>query len=301
MAAILLLAAALRIWNLSQNGWANDYYAAAVRSMIISWHNFFYASFDPAGFITVDKPPVALWVQALSAKLFGFNSWAILLPQALMGVACIGVLYALVRRAFGVTAAMVAALVLAAMPISIAVDRDNLPDTLLTLLLLLAAWVAVKASEKGRLLPLLACGALVGVAFNTKMLEAYIPVPVFGLLYLLAAPISFGKRALHLAAATAVLVGVSLSWPLTVDSISASQRPYIGGSTKNSVLDLAFGYNGIGRVAGGSGNPSGGMRPPGGGFLGGPPGNVWARRAGRRTGNAADAAGNARDAADGRE
>lgn len=287
-AAVTLIAAGLRLWRLDRNGYGNPYYAAAARSMLESWANFAFGAFDPAGFITVDKPPAALWVQALSAKVLGYSGLSLLLPQALMGVASVVLTYYLVRRAFGPAAGLLAGLVAAVTPIGVAVDRDNLPDTALVLVLLLAAWALLKATETGRLKWLLVCAALVGVGFNVKMLAAYVVLPTFYALYFWGAPVGRRARVAHLAAATAVLAAVSLSWSLAVELTPKGRRPYIGGSPRNSALELALGYNGLGRVFGGSGNlgPPGGRRPPfapppgagpppfppGGPFRGGPPG-----------------------------
>lgn len=242
---IVLVAGGFRLWDLAQNGFGNPYYAAAVRSMLASGSNFFFGAFDPVGFITVDKPPVALWVQAISAKLFGFRGVALLVPQALMGVASVLVTYRLVRRPFGPWAGLLAGLILAVTPISVAVDRDNLPDTALVLVLLLAARALARASETGRWQPLMLATALVGVGFNIKMLAAFIVLPTFYLVYLLAAPVRRPARVAHLAAATAVLVIVSLSWSVIVELTPPDQRPYIGGSRTNSALKLALGYNGL--------------------------------------------------------
>ncbi|MDR3636994.1 MAG: glycosyltransferase family 39 protein [Isosphaeraceae bacterium] len=281
LATITLGAAILRLWRLDQNGTGNFYYAAAARSMLAGWGNFVFGAFDPTGFITVDKPPGALWIQALSAKAFGYSGLSLLAPQAVMGVLSVVLTYYLVRRAFGAGAGLLAALAMAVTPIGVAVDRDNLPDTALVLFLLLAAWALVKGAETGRLKGLLLASALVGVGFNVKMLAAYVVLPTFYLLYFLSAPISRKARLGHLAAATAVLVVVSLSWSIVVELTPKGRRPYIGGSRNNSALDLALGYNGLGRIFGGSGNlgPPGGMpRPPGGSsgamppFPPGPPG-----------------------------
>ena len=259
LAAIVGLAAWLRLYRLEQIGTGNPYYAAAVRSMLVSNSNFFFGSFDPIGFITVDKPPAALWVQAISAKLFGFSGLSILLPQALMGVSCVVALYLIMRRLAGVGPSLLASLVLAVTPIAVAVDRDNLPDSLLTLVLILSAASISRAAETGRLRWLMISVALVGVGFNVKMLAAFVVLPTFYLVYFLAAPVNLLKKLGQLAAATAVLSLVSLSWCIAVEMIPKVSRPYIGGSKNNSALDLALGYNGLGRVFGGSGN----FRPPG--------------------------------------
>ncbi len=263
--AILGFAAWLRLWNLDQNGTGNPYYAAAVRSMLVNGTNFFFGAFDPAGFITVDKPPAALWVQAISAKIFGFSGLSLLAPQALMGIASVAILYGVIRRSSGPFTALLAGLILAITPIGVAVDRDNLPDSMLTLVLILSAAALSRAIETGRWRWLLACVTLVGIGFNVKMLAAFVVLPTFYLIYFLGAPVSWMRRIGQLSVATVVLVFVSLSWCLAVEIVPKTHRPYIGGSRNNSALDLALGYNGLGRVFGGSGN----MGPPGG--RGGPP------------------------------
>jgi 4-amino-4-deoxy-L-arabinose transferase-like glycosyltransferase len=267
LAVVLLCAAGLRLWHLDQNGYGNSYYAAAVRSMLADGRNFFFGSFDPAGFITVDKPPVAVWIQAASAAVFGYSGLSLLLPQALIGVASVFLTYLLVRRTFGAAAGLLAGLVLALMPVSVAVDRDNLPDTALVLTLLLAAWALLRAAETGRLRPLLLAAALVGVGFNIKMLAAFVVLPAFYLVYFAGAPVRWRTRLGHLTAATGIIAAVSLSWSAAVELTPQDRRPYIGGSHNNSALELALGYNGLGRIFGGSGNfgPPGGGPPPSGG------------------------------------
>src|SRR5438045_619963 len=166
LACALSVSAVLNLWNLAQNGYSNTYYAVAVQSMLQSWHNFFFASYDAGGFISVDKPPVALWAQAISAKIFGFGGIALLLPEALAGVASVALVYYLVRRVFGTLAGFIAAMAMALTPIAVAVERTNGVDTILMFTLLLAAWAMSVATEKGRF-ALLALGlTLVGVAFN---------------------------------------------------------------------------------------------------------------------------------------
>lgn len=263
LACPLLLSALLNMWNLAQNGFSNTYYSTAVRSMLENWHNFFFASYDAGGFITVDKPPVALWIQAISAKLFGFSSLSILLPEAIAGVGCVGIVYFLVKRLFGTLAAFLAATAMAITPIAVAVERGNNTDTFLLLFLLLAAWAITLAAEKGKLSLLLLSMALVGVAFNVKMLAAFIALPTFYLLYFMSAPLKWSKKILHLALATLVVIPVSFSWAIAVDLTPAAGRPYVGGSETNSVLDLALNYNGLGRVTGDEGNSigGGGTRP----------------------------------------
>jgi 4-amino-4-deoxy-L-arabinose transferase-like glycosyltransferase len=247
---ILLISAFLNIYKLNEEGYANPYYAATIKSMIQNWHTFFYASFDPGGFVSVDKPPVGFWIQAASAKIFGFSGLSILLPEAIAGVLSVALLNYLVRRRFGPMAGLIAALSLAISPINVVTNRNNTIDSLLVLTLLLASWTVSLASERGRLRWLLLTVLIVGVGFNIKMLQAYLVVPAFGLVYLLGASLSWRKRILHLLLAALVLLVVSLSWVVTVDLTPASQRPYVGSSQTNSELELAFGYNGLERLLG---------------------------------------------------
>jgi 4-amino-4-deoxy-L-arabinose transferase-like glycosyltransferase len=248
--AILALAAFLNLFNLSKEGYANTYYSAAIRSMLQSWHNFFFVSFDPGGFVSVDKPPLGFWIQTLSAKLLGFHGWSILLPQALAGVASVFVLFMLVRRAFGSIAGLIAAAALAVTPVAVADNRNNTIDSLLVLCLLLAAWAVLKATDRGSLRWLLLGMALVGLGFNIKMLEAYLALPGLVALYFFGAPLRWRTRFLHLALGGIVLLAISLSWVVGVDLTPASQRPYVGSSQHNSELELAFGYNGLQRLIG---------------------------------------------------
>jgi 4-amino-4-deoxy-L-arabinose transferase-like glycosyltransferase len=262
---ILALAAALRLWRLGEHGYGNLYYAAGVRSMMTGWRNFFFGAFDPAGFVSVDKPPVAFWLQAASAWLFGFSGWSLMLPQALGGVAAVALLYHLVRRPWGAGAGLLAALVLAITPIAVAVDRVNSTDSLLVVVLVVAAWPLLWAVETGRLGPLLLAMTLVGVGFNVKMLAAYVVLPAFVLVYLLTAPLVWRTRAARLAVAGGVLAIVSLSWSVAVDLTPASARPYVGDSQNNTELDLILGYNGVARLIAGTRWAMGTRRGVGGG------------------------------------
>jgi 4-amino-4-deoxy-L-arabinose transferase-like glycosyltransferase len=267
LGGVLLMASGLHLYALEQAGYGNLYYAATVRSMLSSWHNVFYASFDPGGFVTVDKPPLGLWVQAASTLVFGFNGWALMFPQALAGVLSVAVLYRLVRRTFGAAAGLLAALVLALMPVSIAANRNNTMDSQLVFTSLLAAWAFLLAAEQGRLRLLLAGALLVGIGFNIKMLQAVMVLPAFYLVYLLA-PVTWWKKILHLGLATVVLAVVSLAWAVAVDFTPAGQRPFIGSSTDNTVMELIVGHNGaarlgqLGRIVGLRGTGLGGARPP---------------------------------------
>ncbi|MBG0831046.1 glycosyltransferase family 39 protein [Planomonospora sp. ID67723] len=267
--AVLALAAALHTWGLGSNGHANGYYSAAVLSGTQSWKAFFFGALDAGSFITVDKPPLALWVMGLSARVFGFGTWSMLLPQAAAGVAAVAVVHSAVRRSLpgtaGHAAGLVAALVMTLTPITVAINRDNNPDTVLVLLLVLAGWFCLEAVRDGRTRTLVVSAIFVGLAFTTKMLQAYLVVPAFALVYLSTAPGTVLRRIGRLLAAGAALVASSGWWMLVVDLWPAADRPYIGGSTDNSVRDLVVGYNGLGRIFGGGGGR-------GGGGFGGEPG-----------------------------
>jgi len=238
--AVAMLALGLFTWSLSRNGMGNAYYAAAVKSASTSWKALFFGALDPGSFITVDKLPASLWIQGLSARLFGFSSWSILLPQALAGVASVLILYRLVRRWQGDVAGILAALAFALTPVAVVMFRLNNPDALLTLLLLAAAWALWSALEKGSTWILMGCGALVGFAFLTKMLEALVVLPAFALVYVVCARPRLGRRLLQVMAAAAALVVSSAWWVAIVELWPAAGRPFIGGSADNSVLDLVF-------------------------------------------------------------
>src|ERR1700694_5790281 len=279
LGGILLISIVMNFYQLGKNGFGS-YYPAAVLSMMDNWHNFFFAAYDPGGFVSIDKPPVGFWLEAASAKIFGFNSVSILLPQALAGVLSVWLLYYLVRRHFGVVAGLLAALALALSPISVLTNRNITIDSTLALTLLVGAWAVLRAAETGRLRWLLLAATIVGIGFNIKMLEAYLVVPAFGLLYLLAAPKSIWKRIGHLALAGLVLLAVSFSCIVAVDLTPASQRPYVDSTQDNSELNLALGYNGIERLLGGLFGR--------GGFRGGPPANTstnTTNRLGNTSGN----------------
>ncbi len=242
--------ALLYLWGLGASGWANSFYTAAVQAGSQSWKAFFFGSFDSAGFITVDKPPVSLWVMGLSVRVFGLSSWSVLVPQALEGVAAVGLLHATVRRRFSPAAGLLAGLVLALTPVAVLMFRFNNPDALLVLLLVAGAYAVVRALERASTAWLLLAAALVGTGFLTKMLQAFVVVPVFALVYLLAAPTPLRRRIVQLLAAVATLVVASGWWVAIVELVPAGARPYVGGSQTNSLLDLVFGYNGFGRLTG---------------------------------------------------
>lgn len=255
MFGAIVLAALLNTWALGQNGYANVYYSAGVKSMLLSWHNFLFVSADPAGLISIDKPPLGLWVQAASAKAFGFSPLSLLLPQAIAGVVAVAALYLIVRKRYGTLAATASALTLAAFPAFVAVSRDNNLDTLLILLMTLACGAALRATETGRLRTLLGSAVLVALAFNTKALAAYLVVPGIAAGYLCCAPGPLRRRVGHLLLAGVVCGVLSLAWMVAVDLTPATHRPFVGSSTDNSELGLTFGYNGFGRVGGQKGGP----------------------------------------------
>jgi 4-amino-4-deoxy-L-arabinose transferase-like glycosyltransferase len=260
--AIVALSTFFIFYNVSVNGYGNTYYAASVRSMLENWHNFFFVSFDPGGFVMVDKPPLGLWLEALSAKIFGFSGFSLMLPQAVVGILSILIVYHLVHRSFGPVAGLIAALVLGLTPISLVMSRDNNQDMMMVFFLILAAWCVIVAAERGSLNLLLLCAVNVALAFNVKTLEADLLVPAFGLLYLLTAPISWGKRIVHLVLACVLMIVLSMVWLVAVDLTPASQRPYVGSSQNNSEISLALGYNGVQRLLGMNGGGGGGGNHP---------------------------------------
>jgi 4-amino-4-deoxy-L-arabinose transferase-like glycosyltransferase len=269
LAVLLGLAALLYLWALSKNGWANDYYSAAVRSMAGSWHDFLYGSFDAKGLMTVDKPPAALWVQALSVKLLGFNSLAILVPQALMGVASVGLLYDLTRRRWGRIAGTVAGLALALTPVVVAISRHNNPDALLVLCSVGALWCFMRALEKGATKWLVLAGVCVGLGFEAKMGAALMVVPGMALAWLWVAPRGRLVALRQLIWAGAALAAVALAWPVLVWLTPAASRPWISGTSDNSIWSLIWEYNGLGRLEGQTGGPG---NLGAGGTFGGPTG-----------------------------
>ncbi|MCM2581607.1 ArnT family glycosyltransferase [Bacillus stercoris] len=265
---ILLTAAFLNMYNIWQDDTANQYYLAAVKSMTQSFHNFFYASFDPSGFVTVDKPPVVLWVQTIFALIFGVHTWSVIIPQALAGVGSVFLLYRMIKPTFGVGAARIAALVMALTPIAAAVSRTNNIDSMLVFTLLLGSACLLKAVKQGKLVWLLTAFALIGLAFNMKMMQAFMVLPAFVIFYLIASRVALKKKIGSLILSLVLLTGLSLSWAVAVDSTSPSSRPYVGSSQTNSVLELAFGYNGTERLLGQTtGLAKGDMNAAGGGNM----------------------------------
>jgi len=247
---LLTLTAIFYLWDLTRNGWANDFYAAAVQAGTKSWKAFFFGSFDSSNFITVDKTPGSLWIMEISGRIFGFSQWSMLAPQALEGVGSVLLLYAAVKRWFGPPAGLIAGLVLALTPVAALMFRFNNPDALLVLLMTAAAYTLVRAIENGRTKWLVFTGLLLGFAFLAKMLQAFLVVPGFAVAYLWAGPPRLGRRFRQ-----TVLMGVGIIvgagwWILAAELTPAADRPYFGGSTDNNILQLAIGYNGLGRLTG---------------------------------------------------
>ncbi|MFD0467765.1 ArnT family glycosyltransferase [Nonomuraea thailandensis] len=240
----------LYIWGLGASGWANSFYSAAVQAGSQSWKAFFFGASDAAGAITVDKTPASLWPMVLSVRLFGLNSWAILVPQALMGVGSVAMVYASVRRSASAWAGLLAGAAMALTPVAVLMFRFNNPDALLVLLLTVAAYCVVRAQERGATRWLVLAGVAIGFAFLAKVLQAFLVLPGFALVYLVTAPVGFWRRVRQLLVAGAAMVVAAGWWLLAVALVPASQRPYIGGSQTNSVLELALGYNGLGRLNG---------------------------------------------------
>ena len=266
--ALLAATALLYLCDLRASGNANSFYAAAVQAGSKSWKAWFFGSLDSASFITVDKPPGALWVMGLSARLFGYSSWSLLVPQALEGIAAVSLLAAAVRRVAGPAAGLIGGAVLALTPAAVLIFRFDNPDALLVLLLVAAAYCVTRALEAGRTRWLVLAGTALGFAFLTKSGQALLPVPALGLAYLVAAPVPVRRRISQLLLAGLAMVIAAGWWIAAVLLTPAADRPYIGGSTDNNPLQLAFGYNGLDRLLGGSGNGgsgNGGGRGIGGG------------------------------------
>ncbi len=259
---IVLLSFFLNFYLIGQTGYGNAYYAAAIRSMTQSFHNFFYISFDPAGVVSVDKSPLGLWVQALFVLLFGYHGWAMLLPQALSGALSSLMIYVLTERYFGKPAGLIAALTFALTPAVVVASRNNTMDMQLVLVLLFAAWFLMRALETGKRRHLLLCALMLGLGFNIKMLQAYLALPAVAAAYLLFAKEPFLKRLGKSVLSLAAVLCVSFAWVAAVDITPADDRPYVGSSTNNTVMELIVGHNGLERVVGhtiggGAGNAMG--------------------------------------------
>jgi 4-amino-4-deoxy-L-arabinose transferase-like glycosyltransferase len=247
---LLALTALLYLWDLSRNGYANDFYAAAVQAGTRSWKAFFFGSFDSSSFITVDKTPASLWVDEISARIFGFSSWSLLAPQAIEGVLSVLLLFAAVRRWFGPQAGLIAGAVLALTPAAALIFRFNNPDALLVLLMTAAGYAVERAIERDRTRWLVLAGVLLGFAFLSKMMQAFLVLPGFGVGYLWAGPARLRRRLWQLLAALGGVIAGAGWWIVIAELTPAADRPYFGGSTNNNILQLALGYNGLGRLDG---------------------------------------------------
>lgn len=266
--ALMALSAGLHFYNIQAIGDANAYYTAAVKAMLQSWPNFFFVAAEPGGSVTVDKPPLGLWIEAAFALALGVNGFAVSLPNILAGIFGVPLLYALVKRHMGTLAGLVAAAVFAITPVVIGTDRNNTMDGMLVFTLLLATWAFITATETGKLRWLLLGGVLMGLGFNIKMLQAFLPLPALYALYFFGATQPWRQKIVQLGVTTMLLLAVSLSWAIIVDLTPASDRPYVGSSQSNSVLELMIGYNGLNRLLGmqrnASGAPPAGLAGPGG-------------------------------------
>ena len=253
LAAIAIVAFTLDFAAIGKVGYGNAYYAAAVKSMTESFKNFFYASFDPAGVVTVDKPPLGLWVQTVFVLVFGYHGWAMLLPQALSAVGACIMMYVLTAKHFGRPAGLIAALVFALTPAVAVAARNNTMDMQLVLVLLAAAWFLFKSIETSKRRYLFICAVFVGIGFNIKMLQAYMILPAVAIVYLVFAKGKFIKRLVAGIISVVIMAAVSFAWVIAVDLIPSSERPYVGSSTDNTVIELIIGHNGMERLYGGMG------------------------------------------------
>ena len=263
----MLLSLTLHLSNLEAIGDANTYYTAAVESMTQSWHNFFFVAAEPGGSVTIDKPPLGLWIEAAFAFVLGVEGWVVSLPNILAGVFSVPLLYHLVKKYMGELAGLVAGLVLIVTPVAIATDRNNTMDGMLVFTLLLAAWAFIAATETGKARWLFLGAFIVGLGFNIKMLQAFLPLPAFYALYFFGAKTGWFRKILNIGISAVLLLVVSLSWAVIVDLTPADQRPYIGSSDDNTVMELIVGHNGLSRLFGGGGNQAvaqGGTAPDGG-------------------------------------
>lgn len=269
LAALLVGTAAFWTFGLSRNGWGNAFYAAAVQAGTKSWKAFLFGSSDASNAITVDKPPAALWPMELSARIFGVNTWSIQMPQVLLGVASVALLYVIVKKRFGTAAGLIAGVALALTPVATLMFRYDNPDALLTFLMIASVWALLRAVDDGRTRWLVLCGVLIGFGFLTKQLQVMLIVPGLALTYLVAGPRRLRIRLVQLMAALAGMVVAAGWWVLLIEVWPKDSRPYVGGSTTNSFLDLTFGYNGLGRLTGGESNRPGGAPTGGEAALGG--------------------------------
>ncbi len=259
--AIMVLSFVLHMYNIDSIGDANAYYTAAVKSMLGSWSNFFFVAAEPGGSVTVDKPPLGLWIEAIFAYFLGVSGFSVSLPNILAGVFSIPLLYSMVKKHAGELAGILAAFVMAFTPVFVATNRNNTMDGMLVFFLLLAAWAFIKATESGKVAWLLLGAFIVGLGFNIKMMQAFLPLPAFYALYFFGSKETWLRKTINLGIATVLLIAVSLSWAIVVDLTPADTRPYIGSSDDNTVMGLIFGHNGISRLES-TGGPGQDGTPP---------------------------------------
>jgi 4-amino-4-deoxy-L-arabinose transferase-like glycosyltransferase len=262
---IMAFSFGLHMYNIQSIGDANAYYTAAVKSMLQSWSNFFFVAAEPGGSVTVDKPPLGLWIEAVFAYFLDVSGFSVSLPNIIAGVLGIPLLYIMVKKYMGELAGLVAAFVMAITPVFVATNRNNTMDGLLVFFLLAAAWIFIRATETGKRRWLLLGAFIVGLGFNIKMMQAFLPLPAFYALYFFGSKEGWLRKIINLGIATVLLLVVSLSWAVVVDLTPADQRPYIGSSENNTVMGLIFGHNGISRLEStggpGGGRPQNGTQP----------------------------------------
>ena len=286
--AIMLLALALHLYNIQSIGDANAYYTAAVESMLKSWSNFFFVAAEPGGSVTVDKPPLGLWIEAVFAYFLGVSGVSVSLPNIIAGILSVPLLYSMVKKYMGELAGLIAALVMALTPVFVATNRNNTMDGLLVFFLLMAAWAFIRATETGRVRWLMLGAFIVGLGFNIKMMQAFLPLPAFYALYFFGSKEGWLRKLLNLGIATVLLLAVSLSWAVIVDLTPADQRPYIGSSSDNTVMGLILGHNGTSRLFGGF-HGLGNQPPLSGPQTGQPPVQSSQPQAGTRNGTPQEA------------
>jgi 4-amino-4-deoxy-L-arabinose transferase-like glycosyltransferase len=256
--ALLVATGLLYLVGLSRNGWANEFYAAAAQAGTESWKAFLFGSLDRSNFITVDKPAGFLWPMELSARIFGVNHWSLLVPQALAGIATVGVLYTTVRRWFGPASAVIAGVVMALTPVATLIFRFNDPDAFITLMATLAAYAITRAIESGRTRWVALAGVVLGLGFLGKMLAGFLALPALALAYLVCGPAKLGRRIWQLLIGGAAMLATAGWWVTIVMLTPAANRPFVGSTTDNNILNLTFGYNGLSRLTGNRGGGPGG-------------------------------------------
>ncbi|MBI3162027.1 MAG: glycosyltransferase family 39 protein, partial [Chloroflexi bacterium] len=253
MIVLMALSFGVHMYNIDSINDANSYYTAAVESMLKNWSNFFFVAAEPGGSVTVDKPPLGLWIEAAFAYVLGVSGFSVSLPNILSGVFGIPLLYTMVKKYAGELAGIVAAFVMTFTPVFIATNRNNTMDGMLVFFLLMAAWAFIRATESGKLRWLLLGGLIVGLGFNIKMMQAFLPLPAFYALYFFGSKEGWIRKTVNLGLATVLMLAVSLSWAVVVDLTPTDSRPYIGSSGNNTVMGLIFGHNGASRLEGGGG------------------------------------------------